>query len=267
MEIALDIRKNLNENAAYYFEKSKKAKKKLVGARNTVEQAMKRLESLEMDKEKEEYEAKERKENELKNPKPKKEWHENFRWFISSEGFLCIGGRDATTNDILVKKHLDKEDIVFHTEAPGSPFFIVKTLGKKPGDATLNEAAQATAAYSRSWRVGIGTAEVYWVNPDQISKTAAAGEHLAKGSFMVHGKRNYYNPRMEIAVGITKEGRIMGAPLSAVKQHCTAYVELVQGSEKASDLAKKIQKKIKADNVELDEIIKVIPSGGAQLKK
>ena len=29
-----------------------------------------------------------------------KEWYEKFRWFYSSEGFLCIGGRDSTTNDI-----------------------------------------------------------------------------------------------------------------------------------------------------------------------
>ena len=35
----------------------------------------------------------------------KKEWFEIFRWFYTSEGFFVIGGRDATTNDIIIKKH------------------------------------------------------------------------------------------------------------------------------------------------------------------
>ena len=56
----------------------------------------------------------------------KREWYEKFRWFISSEGFLVIGGRDATSNEIVIKKHADKNDLVFHTDIKGSPFHLSK---------------------------------------------------------------------------------------------------------------------------------------------
>jgi len=47
-----------------------------------------------------------------------KEWYEKFRWFISSDDFLILGGRDATSNEIVIKKHTEKNDLVFHR-----PFF------------------------------------------------------------------------------------------------------------------------------------------------
>ena len=53
-------------------------------------------------------------------------WYEKFRWFYTKNNNLVLGGRDATTNDILIKKHMEKGDLVFHTTDPGSPFFILK---------------------------------------------------------------------------------------------------------------------------------------------
>ncbi len=43
MEINLDIRKSIEENAGAYFEKAKKAKKKIIGARKAVEMYKKKL--------------------------------------------------------------------------------------------------------------------------------------------------------------------------------------------------------------------------------
>ena len=33
-------------------------------------------------------------------------WFEKFFWFISSENYLVIGGRDQQQNELLVKKYL-----------------------------------------------------------------------------------------------------------------------------------------------------------------
>jgi len=49
-----------------------------------------------------------------KLPAHKQKWFEQFRWFISSDGFLVIGGRDAQSNEDIVKKYLEKRDIFFH---------------------------------------------------------------------------------------------------------------------------------------------------------
>ncbi len=33
-------------------------------------------------------------------------WFERFNWFLSSENYLVISGRDAQQNEILVKRYL-----------------------------------------------------------------------------------------------------------------------------------------------------------------
>ena len=55
-----------------------------------------------------------------------REWYERYRWFITTDGLLVIGGHDASSNSALIRKHLTEHDIVFHAEVHGSPFFIIK---------------------------------------------------------------------------------------------------------------------------------------------
>ncbi|MGB6785190.1 MAG: NFACT family protein, partial [Nitrosotalea sp.] len=40
----------------------------------------------------------------------KKEWYERYRWFFTSDGLLAIGGRDASSNSSVIRKHLGKDD-------------------------------------------------------------------------------------------------------------------------------------------------------------
>jgi len=255
MELEIDIRKSVEENAAKYFEAAKKSKKKISSINKIVEESRKKLAVLESKKEKEIAEFEKIKQKKEEKKSRKQEWFEKFRWFYSSEGFLCVGGRDATTNDILVKKHLNKEDIVFHTEEAGSPFFIVKH-GQKCSETTKKETAEATALYSKQFKLGAEVIEVYWINPEQVSATAKAGEHLSKGSFMIYGKRNYMTvSNSKLAVGI-KEGKIIGGPVSAITKSTEHCIKLQKGDKKPSEIAKLIQKKIGGD---IDEIIKFLP--------
>lgn len=249
MEVVIDISKPIEQAAGNYFDKAKKLKKKMPGIRETIEINKSRLEKIK---------APEKKEKIIR----KKEWYEKFRWFISSDGFLVIGGRDATTNEIVVKKYAEKNDIVFHTELPGSPFVIIKNPddGNIP-ENTLIEAAEFCASFSKSWKSGRGTAEVYYVNPDQLSKEVPSGmAGLSKGMFMIYGKRNYIDAKLNVAVCNLDEesnGKIMSGPLSAVKEKSDKFAEIIPGSDKLSDVAKSIQKIIGGD---LDEIIRALPS-------
>lgn len=262
MRLILNVNKSIEQNAEAYFEKGKKAKRKMEGLKKALERFERQKDEL-LRKQALIVER-------LERPKPAaparaKQWYEKFRWFFSSEGFLCIGGRDATSNDIIVKKHAQSGDLVFHTEAPGSPFFVIKAEGKLIGDATKEEAAQATAAFSRGWKLGVGSMEVYHVTPEQVTKEAKAGEYLAKGAFMIIGKRTYYHPTLEVAVGILDDGRVMAGPLPAVKKHCKKYAVVKQGDEKPSDVAKKLVKMLGAGTP--DELIAALPSGGMRIAK
>ncbi len=260
-KITLDIKKSIADNAAVYFEKAKKAKRKMEGAQAALERARKKLHELT-----EVREAKQAAEQAReKTVKRKPQWYEKFRWFISSEGFLVIGGRDATSNEVIVKKHAEKQDIIFHTDMAGSPFFVVKTEGKQPGETTLQEVASATYIFSRAFKLGHLSTQVFWVKPEQVSKEAKAGEFLQHGAFMIRGKTNYVKPEADVAAGLTKDGGVMCGPRNAVKANCEKMVELVLGEEKTSDTAKKIRALLGGGTV--DEIVRALPSGGVKVKQ
>lgn len=254
MRVSLDLNKSIEENASIYYDKAKKAKKKLMGTKIAIASAEKKLGTL-----------KERKEEvNVKQAKPKKlkrklKWYEKFRWFVSSEGFLCVGGRDQTTNDIIVKKHLDKDDLVFHTQIVGSPFFVVKSEGKKIGKKTIEEVAQATASYSRAWRQGFTSTEVYYIKPDQVKKELG----LPKGTFMIYGKRSYSQPALKVAIGV-KEGEVIGGPVEAVKSQTKDFVVLLPGDLKPSEILKLLRSKFKADP---DDVQRFLPSGKYAIEK
>jgi predicted ribosome quality control (RQC) complex YloA/Tae2 family protein len=263
VEVSLNINKSIGENASIYYDESKKIKKKIEGAKAALAESRRKFEELEKEKEKSLKAENSIREEKERKADIKREWYEKFRWFISSEGFLCIGGRDATTNEIVIKKHTDKEDVVFHTEAAGSPFFIIKTEGKIPGKATLDECGQATASYSRAWKLGIASTDVFYVKPEQVSKEAETGEYIAKGAFMIRGKKNFMNADLKLAIG-TKEEKIIGGPVNAIKKHAEKYILITSGKEKASDIAKKIKAKLGG---EADDIIRSLPSGGFSISK
>ncbi|HII88685.1 TPA: DUF814 domain-containing protein, partial [Candidatus Woesearchaeota archaeon] len=224
-KISLSLNKTLEQNAAVYFEKAKKAKKKLEGTLNILQiSQQKRKKMLEEDLMDQYDQAEIEKIKQQKHERTKEQWYEKFRWFITSEGFLVVGGRDATSNEIIIKKHAEKNDIVFHTDMAGSPFLVIKVSGNDstgaPGEASLQEAANATFTFSRAVKLGLSTSSVFWVRPDQVTKEANTGEYLTKGAFVIRGKTNYVYPSFDLAIGITKEGKIMCGPKSAVKKNC-----------------------------------------------
>ncbi|NQV90965.1 DUF814 domain-containing protein [Candidatus Woesearchaeota archaeon] len=264
MDVEIHLNKNVDENASIYFNLAKKAKKKLEGAKKALGDSKKELASLEKNEEKFQLEQ------EIKQEKKqrKKEWYEKFHWFISSEDFLCVGGKDATSNEMIIKKHMEKDDIVFHTDMAGSPFFIVKN-GKNATEITLKETAQAVGVYSRAWKLGHASADVFYVKPEQVTKEAQSGESLSKGSFMVYGKTEYLHPKLEYAIGIFEDEQgnkeIIGGPVDAIKYKTKNYIVVVAGRDKKSAMAKKIKSKLKGGD--LDDIIKFLPAGGVEMKK
>ena len=257
MRLVIDLKKSVEENASDYYESAKKIKRKIEGAEIALKENLKKLDEIAQKKEKEQ------KKNSVKKD-AKKEWYEKFRWFRSSENFLVVGGRDATSNEIVVKKHTDANDLVFHTDMAGSPFFVVKSENKEIGMATKREVADATCTFSRAWKLGLQTSPVFFVAPDQVSKKTKSGEFMGKGAFMIYGKTNYMDNILNLAVGLTEDDKIMAGPLEAVKAHCKKFVEIIQGSEKTSSIAKYLKHIL---NHDVDEIIRVLPSGTFKIKK
>ncbi|MGI0047752.1 MAG: NFACT RNA binding domain-containing protein, partial [Nitrosotalea sp.] len=206
----------------------------------------------------------------------KREWYERYRWFFTSDGLLAIGGRDSSSNSSVIRKHLGKNDRVFHAEIVGSPFFILKDSEDSIA-SSITEVAQATVCFSRAWREGMYGLNAYWVKPDQIKMAAPTGQFLAKGAFPIEGTRNFIQvSNLQLAVGLYQKGEsymIMSGPLSAIKMQCIFYVIIEPSGIDMTELAKKIrleflklaenQDVIKAFNI--DDFIRALPAGDSHI--
>ena len=259
--INIDPKLSIPENAEKYYEKSKKAKKKIKGALIAVENTKKQLKEIKTKKELAMENIAIPKKREKKNLK----WYEKLRWFITSDNTLVIGGRDAGTNEAIVKKYLDNNDIYLHADIHGATSTAIKLENKSLNDTIIKEAGEFAASFSSAWSKGFTTQDVFWVYPDQVSKTPEAGEYLAKGSFVIRGNRNFIrSARVKIAIGIVDyEGkRIMAGPVESLEAHCDNYIVLKPGYTKKEAIAKKILHEIDDDDIlSLDDVIRVLPSG------
>jgi predicted ribosome quality control (RQC) complex YloA/Tae2 family protein len=212
-----------------------------------------------------------------------KEWFERYRWFVTSDGLLAIGGRDAPSNSALIRKYLTENDIVFHAEVHGSPFFIIKNAAAaaREGsiDDSLRQVAQATVSFSRAWKDGLSSADAYWVFPEQIKKGAPTGQFLPKGSFVIEGKRSYIKGiEARLAIGVANlNGRevLVCGPADAIKKRSLVYCILQQGGLDPMNAAKKTKAELVsaageglADSIKmisLDDFVRSLPNGQSRV--
>lgn len=259
--IVLDSHLSIPENAEIYYNKGKKAKKKIKGVHIAIEKTMKEIEKAEGKREV----ALEQIKIPQKRVKKELKWFEKLRWFLSSDGFLVVGGRDAATNESVVKKHMEGQDIYLHSDIHGAPSVVIKSNGKDIPESTINQAAGLAASFSSAWTKGFSSQDVYWVHPDQVSKTPESGEFVAKGAFIIRGSRNYIRAvPLLVAVGVVDyEGeRIMAGPVQAVQKYTDNYSVIKPGFTKKEEISRGILKKINTENqVTLDDVVRVLPSG------
>lgn len=222
-----------------------------------------------------------------------KQWYERYRWFYTSDGRLAVGGRDATSNSVIVNKHLGVDDVVFHADLHGSPFFVIASRGDKesPRDELALELGQATVSFSRGWKDELGSADAYWVFGNQVSKSAPSGEYLPRGSFFVEGKKNIVRHlKVELCIGLafhlpdekttdTERSEtvvVVCGPDKSISNYCVSKVRIAPGKEKASEFAKRVKQQLVngvkdheakeiAKKISIDEIIRVLPSGGYKI--
>ena len=206
----------------------------------------------------------------------KKNWYERYRWFFTSEGFLVIGGRDAASKSAVVRKHIVKNDKIFHADIFGSPFFIIKDAVDTP-TLSMNEVAHATVCFSRAWREGLYGVSAYWVNPEQVKKSAPSGEFLPKGSFTIEGQRNFIKSEtLRLAVGIIPQDDnyvLTCGPVEPIKKNSICYAIIEPDGSEMVDAAKKIRiefSKLEDEitkNISIDDFVRVLPAGKSQIKK
>jgi len=239
VEIELDLKKSLHENAGEYYDRAKKMRKKIEGAKRALEISKKQLEKAE------EKEVTKRLEK-----KRERQWFEKYHWLKTKNGFLAIAGRDAKSNEQLVKKQMKDNDLFFHADIQGAAATILVD-GQKAGAEDREDTARLAAVFSKAWQKGVGSINVYSAKPEQVKLSAKSGEYLAKGSFVIVGERSWHkNVPLEIRAYMDGE---MPALSTA------EGTRIAPGKIKKSDLAKKMKIKYGGS---LDDWIQVLPQGG-----
>ena len=215
-----------------------------------------------------------------------KQWYERYRWFVTSDGYLVIGGRDASSNSAIIRKYMTENDIIFHAEIHGSPFFLVKNVNnqEKQNSGYVEETAQATISFSRAWKDGLSSGDAYWVFPNQVKKGAPTGQFLPKGSFVIEGKRNFCRGiELKLSIGlvqIEKKYSIVCGPLNAVRKRSLVFTSLLPGGTDSMNLAKKVKSEfVRAisefdqslaeycKKISLDEFIRMLPTGQSKIER
>jgi predicted ribosome quality control (RQC) complex YloA/Tae2 family protein len=194
VEIEIDLALNARKNAQDYFDQRRKAVQK---HEKTGAAAIKAIKGAERKAAAEIVKVKE-----VSAVKVERQplWFEKFCWFITSENFLVLSGHDAQQNEILVKRYLRKGDLYVHADAHGAASTIVKANDPSSPIPPLSiaEAGAMTVFRSSAWSSKMVTS-AYWVNPDQVSKSAPSGEYLSKGGFMIRGRKNFLPANQLIA--------------------------------------------------------------------
>jgi predicted ribosome quality control (RQC) complex YloA/Tae2 family protein len=267
--LTLRLDMSIHENAEFYYDQSKKIASKLEGLMKAIEKTKAEMEKAE--------EIESRKMFQSIRAVRKREWYEKFRWFITSDGFLVIGGRNAEMNEEIVSKYMEGKDLFFHTQSPGAPATILKN-GQEAPQTSIEEAAIFASTYSALWKEGKYSGEVYYVLPEQVKRAARHGEYLARGSFYIEGKRNYLTVSLSCAVGVEiSKLRVLGGPKKAVEKYCDYFVEIEPGNLSANEISREIAKtlveKAPRDEAHIvrsiatpDEIMKFLPPGKHRLK-
>ena len=267
-KIEINLKSSMQATASVLFNESKKQ----ANAVSTIEEQKKRTQ-----KKIEKLKNKSKNEEESIGFKEiaKRTWFQRYRWFFTSDGLIAIGGRDSSSNSAVIRKHLEKNDKVFHAEIFGSPFFIIKNASNA-SSSSLNEVAHATVCFSRAWREAMYGMSAYWVSPEQIKKAAPSGQFLPKGSFIVDGQRNFVKiASLKMAVGILSYNDdsylLVCGPPEPIKKQCLCYAIIEPSSGDMVDAAKKIKfefTKVHEEitkTIPLDEFVRVLPAGGSHI--
>jgi len=141
-------------------------------------------------------------------------WFEKFAWFVTTEGYLVISGRDALQNEIIVSKYMRPDDVYIHADVPGASLCLLRRKPKTDVASTaaaapispyaIHETGNFCMCRSSVWVSKVVTSP-WWVFGSQVSKIApnGTGDMLPRGVFAISGSRSYLPPMpMELGFGI-----------------------------------------------------------------
>ena len=255
----LDYTKGIDANASLIYQKGKDIGERGKRAGDALAASRQELERMKKGFERE------KRLDQVRAQATKPFWFERYKWFITESGKLVIGGKNAHTNDNVVKRHMRDSDIYVHADVHGAPSVIIKD-GNTATPEELRQVCVFAYCQSKAWVSAMSNGSSYWVYPDQVSKTPNPGEFVPRGAFIIRGKRNYeHHIESEMGVGETEyqnERKIMCAPVDLIEKICERYFVIRPGRGKNKTTPNEIAK---AFEVPEEEVSRIIPPGDSEI--
>ena len=182
-------------------------------------------------------------------------WFEKFLWFISSDEYLVLGGRDPNQNEILYRKYLHKGDVYVHADINGAGSVVIKNKPLTPDapipPATLQQAGTLAVCPSSAWDSKAGMS-AWWANAAQMTKFTPSGDILPTGMFAVKGEKNFLPPA-PLVLGLGLLWKISdGSKAQHVKHRNSQHVS-APSNDTIATLTKEDQECMVKDKLDDDE--------------
>ncbi|QKX58830.1 uncharacterized protein TRUGW13939_05958 [Talaromyces rugulosus] len=197
LTIDIDLALSPWSNATQYYDQKKVA---AVKEQRTLQSSEKALKSQEK-KVTQDLKRNLKQEKQVLRPSRKAFWFEKFLFFISTDGYLVLGGRDAHQVELLYRRYLKKGDIFVNADLEGAIPMIIKNKAETPDapipPGTLAQAGSFCVATSKAWD-SKALMPSWWAHANQVSKTNERGEIIASGGFHIKGEKNFLAPAQPI---------------------------------------------------------------------
>ncbi|KAI9885825.1 MAG: hypothetical protein M1823_002355 [Watsoniomyces obsoletus] len=193
--LSIDIDLSLSPwgNARQYYDQKRSAAEK---EQKTLQQSTKALKNTER-KVNADLAKGLKQEKEVLRPVRRQFWFEKFIYFVSSDGYLVLGGRDAQQNEILYRRYFRRGDIYVHADLEGAATMFIKNDPSTPEAPippyTLSQAGTLSISTSSAWD-SKAVMSAWWVGFDQVTKTLPTGDYVTGGNFVIRGTKNYLPP-------------------------------------------------------------------------
>ncbi|CDK25640.1 unnamed protein product [Kuraishia capsulata CBS 1993] len=123
-------------------------------------------------------------------------WFEKFYWFISSDGFLCVAGRDTAQVDLLYYKYFNNSnDVLVSNDLDNALKVFIKNpySNKDIPPTTFIQAGVYSLSTTKAWDNKIVTSP-WFVKGVDVSKKDYDGTILPSGMLNVARERTYLPP-------------------------------------------------------------------------
>lgn len=122
-------------------------------------------------------------------------WFEKFYWFVTSDGYLCLAGRDNSQIDMIYFRHFNDNDLFVSADIEGSLKVFIKNpfKGEDVPPSTLMQAGMFSISASSAWN-GKAVVSAWVLRGDEISKKDFDETLVASGTFNYKGKKTFLPP-------------------------------------------------------------------------